>query len=537
MSYDYDEEALASVSSDPFRTALAAFAILLGAIALRSALLNAPAEFDEYYQLLAARGWLETGRPTILDGEYTRAIGFTGVVAWLFSVTDSASMATGRLVALTAGALIPPLLFLWLKLRIGWVAGLIGAGLALFWPQGIWEAQMLRFYSWHSLLFMIGAIAVFEAVARQGLPRALLGGLAVLAFYFAFHLQVTTMIGVAGILLWIGVVLILPAMWRHPRRWLLLGSLAGATLVITILLWMSGTLAGLWEFYRWTPGWNAHLQDKVTYYSNHLRRTYSVLWPLFPVAALLAYWRYPRMTLFCSLVFLFILLAQSFGGMKATRYLSYGMPFFFSVYGLAAAAIWPAASDAVLRGAEALNPTKFRWVAKGLAILALAFAVVVNPFFSDTLKGAAGRAIAPSGDFPSDWSRLPDILGDWQNAPFRLILMDELQPIAMLGDYDVLFSPTRMDELPEQFDFSIDPRTGRPVIEELETVAAILRCQPEGLLVTPSPPFWGPDQEEEWLPLFEAAGRTVETRRQHKIFALYWHGGSSDAAACASLPQ
>lgn len=530
-------EAITPARDQPFGIILTALAILIAALLFRIGLIGAPGMFDEYYHLLAARGWLETGRPTILDGEYTRTMQFTRAVAWLFSVTGSASMETGRLLALTAGVLIPPVLFLWLRGRAGWAAGLTAAGLAILWPQGIWESQFLRFYSWHCLSFLIGAIATFEAVQSRGLQRALWGAAATVAFVLALYLQVTTAIGLVAILAWAFLFLILPALWRHPRRWSLLGGLGAVAVAVLAFLVLSGTLEDLWKRYSFTPGWNIHRKDQATYYSNYLRNSYPVLWPLFPIAALVAYGRYPRITSFCTVVFAVILLAQSFGGMKALRYLSYGMPFFFLVFGLAAAAILPAAGNAVLRGADALNPTRFRWIAQGLAVLALLFALVVSPFFVSSLKAAAGRSVSPSGEFPPDWSRLPELLGDWQEAPFRLIFKHELPSIFALGDYDVLFAPSRISEMAGSSEFMLDPRTGRPVVADLETVAAILRCEPEGLLVTPSPPFWGGEDKEAWLPLFEAAGRTVETRHKYKLFALHWSGGTADAAACASLPQ
>lgn len=533
MTYTKDSEPIVLAPGRASHIALAAVAVLLLALIFRLGLLGRPPVPDEYLHLLAARGWLETGRPTILDGEYTRVAGFTGAVAWLFSVTGSASFETGRLLAVAAGVLIPTALFLWLRLRIGWSAAVIGAGLAIAWPQGIVEAQTIRFYSWHCLSFLVGAIAIFEAVEAKGARRAIWALVGALSLWLAFRLQITTAIGLVAILGWAGAMLILPVIWKQSHRWLLLGGLfAAGALVLGFLVW-SGTLADAWAQYRWTPVWNEHRQDKVTYYSHYLRNTYPMFWPLFPLAALLAFRLRPRFTAYCTLLFGVILLGQSFGGMKALRYLSYGMPFFFAVFAIAGAAILPSATHAVMRAAEFANPTRFRWVSAGLVLVALLFAGMINPFFAKSIDALAGQN--PMSRPEPDWTRMPDLLGDWADTPF-VLSMRAMHTISSLGDFDVTLSPSTLSELPDQSEFSIDPRNGRPVVAKLDTVATILRCEPEGLIVSNNR-FWTPERQLEWMPLFEAAGRSIETREKRQLFALRWSGGAADAAACELLPQ
>ena len=117
--------------------------IALVALLFRTQSLNGIERFDEFYHLLAAQGWLDTGAPTILDGQYTRTQLFTGAVKELFRLTGSETVATGRMLAVAAGALLPPVLFFWVRARAGWLAGLVVAALAILWPHGIEEAQTL----------------------------------------------------------------------------------------------------------------------------------------------------------------------------------------------------------------------------------------------------------------------------------------------------------------------------------------------------------------------------------------------------------
>ena len=153
--------------SNSIHVLLAAVAILGVALLFRFGLLGTQPSFDELYHLLAAQGWLETGRPTILDGEYSRVKMFTAAVAAVFQLTGDSSLDMGRSVAVVAGALIPPALFLWLHPKVGWMAGLLVASLAILWPAGIDEAQTLRFYSWHVLSFLLTAIFLFEAIQNH----------------------------------------------------------------------------------------------------------------------------------------------------------------------------------------------------------------------------------------------------------------------------------------------------------------------------------------------------------------------------------
>jgi hypothetical protein len=77
---------------------------------------------------------------------------------------------------------------------------------------------------------------------------------------------------------------------------------------------------------------------------------------------------------------------------------------------------------------------------------------------------------------------MDDLLAEWEDIPFRMT-MRELHTIAALGDYDVLIAESRLDEIGDHSEFSVDPRTGRPVVGDPRSVAAILRCEPEGVLL------------------------------------------------------
>ncbi|WP_299819355.1 hypothetical protein [uncultured Jannaschia sp.] len=511
-----------------------ALGLCLLALVFRTGLLTSSAQFDELYHLLGARGWIETGRPAILDGEYTRTGWFTFAIAALFEATGRDSLLIGRLFSLPPGILAAPVLFVWLQARAGWAAG-IGAGLlAVFWPQGIIEAQTLRFYSWHSFTFLLGAIAAFEAaLATAPRTRLLWAAGAALCLAVAFYLQITTAIGLAGILVWLAGALLLPAILvrRHPRA--ILAGIALLGVALAALAQATGVLGTLWHTYRWTPLWLADKQNDVMFYHGVLVTMYPTLWPLFPLAAIVAMGRHARLASFCLVVFGAILVGQTFGGMKTERYLSYGMPFFFAVWGLAAAAIVPLLGRLAAGAAREVDPTRGRLVLPALVLAAL-FAALTNPFFERSIDALRGRTNSPLPD--ENWDGVAASLGDWSELPFR-ITMRELQTIAELGDYDLLYGPSRLTELPSQTSFAIDPRTGRPVIGETETLARVLDCVPEGLFLTSENSWFRQGAMQALGPVFAANGRAIETRFGDSVFALRWQGGGTgDPAACAALP-
>ena len=502
--------------------------IALVALLFRTQSLNGIERFDEFYHLLAAQGWLDTGAPTILDGQYTRTQLFTGAVKELFRLTGSETVATGRMLAVAAGALLPPVLFFWVRARAGWLAGLVVAALAILWPHGIEEAQTLRFYTWHVLFVTVGALAIFEMV--EG--RAGWGGLALLAFLAAIYLQITSVIAFAGVLLWLCLAHVLPWMWQHRMRWRLIGGTLVAAAAAGAAAWAAGILEALWAQYRWVPGWGELNQNNVTFYHKLLRDYYPMLWGLFPFAAIFAFVFRPRLASYAAVLFIVILVGQSFGGMKAARYLSYAMPFFFIVWALALAGLALALRGPVLAGLRPLDPTGHGWLAGVAVAVAALFALSVNPFFErsvDTLRGK------PFLSWPViDWYPLRDVVGDWAEAPYR-VTTHELHTIAALGDFDALFSAGRLTELPPFTEFVTDPRTGRPVFGQPGSFAAILRCHPEGLFVTETRE-WDKDLKTALMPVFDASGRRVAIRARDGLLALHWSGAGVSEAACAALP-
>lgn len=499
----------------------------LAALALRVGLLGAQPEFDELYHLLAARGWLETGQFRILDGEYTRGAAYTRVVAWLMEATGQTNLEVARLVSLVPGVLLPVAAFLWTRAVAGWLAGLMVAAFMVAWPQGILEAQILRFYSAHVLLFFLGAISVYGAVASAGPRRWVLAALALAFFAMATALQMTTVIGLLGIALWVTVYVVLSLEVSLATRWRIAAALVGAGLVGLGVAQVTGLLERAWAIYRFTPDHSVEVADYVAFYHNSLRQDYETFWPIFPVAVLIGHFANPRLTWFCVSIFATAFVLHSFGAMKANRYLSYAMPFFFTVWGVAIAALVP----------PALSWLQARGLRGGALAAVLAciagFAVLSNGLAITSAKRALGSGFSGRGD----WSEVRNLVGDWTDAPF-VATTRELHMAAFFGDYDAdlrAWAGWEAEYRPDQL-FDRDWRTGRMVVRAPEGWDRLLACQRDGLLVV-ALDWWRSEEGALLRDLAEAHGLTIDTRQERNVVVARWRDPQRIPAMCDGVPD
>ncbi|MEY8800934.1 hypothetical protein AB9K35_11525 [Leisingera sp. XS_AS12] len=514
-------------SLHPVLAAALAFLIAVVAALLRTGLLEAPPEFDELYHLLAARGWLETGTPAILDGEYGRGLLFTRAVAHLFAATGHDNLETGRLISLAASCLLPAVLFLWLTYNAGLFVGLTAATFAVFWPQGQIEAQLLRFYALHVLFFFAGAAAFYTACTSPTPQRFVWAAAAVAAWGVAVKLQISSIIGISAALAWGGGGAIFSQTANWYRRAGVIAAAAGLLALALTATASAGLLEKAWAFYRWVPEHNAALRDYPGFYHAHLRKYYGILWYGTPLLAAAALWLQPKPASFCLTLFAAFFLTLSFGGMKASRYLSCALPMLFSLWAIALA------DGAALTGRflSSLRPGLQRCMAALAAIVLLAVTLALSGFVPRSLEVARGEGIAPRGD----WRHASQATGTWIDAPFTATTR-ELHMLAYVGPYDLLISSSRITELPSPQEFGIDPRTGRPVVGSPAAIARLLACKREGLLVTGAE-WWSARREAAVMQSqFKAAGLQIETRTTGAVLAVRWFDPSHRPGDCTGLP-
>ena len=462
------------------------------ASAVRLIHLDALHSTDDYYHLLAARSWLQDGTLNIAGGTaYERASFFTYLVAWFMRLFGESSY-VARLPGALAGAAWVTLLFVWLRSRAGRTAAWVAALLFCVDPGAIWLSRIVRFYTLHGLVFLAVAIGVYHLATRAEFRfKSAVVGLGVIAgLALAYHLQVTTVIGTIALSAWLIVDLgprAIRSIRQEPK-----GRLAWTLAIGTGLLLLAGVAmiqSGLaFEYLRRfqsVPMWASEHQDALGYYFRRLERAYPVLVALSPVAAVLAIARNGRVAVFCVILFCVPFLLHSLAAFKAERFLSYAMPFFFAIWGMAVVAAGPAlfrtAETAVAHFLAAkARPSLLRLGAGLLLVVMTGGVVYATPALVD-----AYQLVRPGHPPPLDWrpnwvDARPLLAGPADSAS---IVMGTFGPSVLynLGRLDVVVGD--QVSIYNGGEFAEARQLGRPAISSPESLETLIRCHRSGLVV------------------------------------------------------
>lgn len=520
-------------------------AVTLLALALRLVHLDGPAHFDELYHVLAARGWLAEAEFHIAEGVYDRAPLFTLLVAGFFAAFGE-SLEVARLPSVLAGTILVILVFAWTRAVAGTAAATIAALLLALAPEAIAISQFARFYALHALLFWLGAIGVYALFDRpRSVPQVLallLGALG--AFLLAQHLQPITLIGLGGIGLWVALAVGLPWLGslrdRPLRFWIALGGLAVGAVLFMVFVVMSGLGAELLARYRSTALWNEETRNAFWYYHKDLSVDYPTLWPLVPLAGLVALATRPRAAGFCLCIFAVAFLVHSFAAAKSPRYLQYAMPFFFVLWGIALAQLLATLRRFMAETAShavAPLPRFRRAAATALIGASLLFVVFANGATVKTAAHLAGITVPPL-EPPVRWDAVQGALLPWLDDEFVVVTTRELHALYYLGRYDIALSRSRLDEFGgAQFD--PDPRTGRPVIASVEALARVMDCFPRGVIILPEYHWRDPAQlDAPVADLIVRRAEEIDLPPRFRIRAWHWQDSMPTTAdRCGALPS
>jgi 4-amino-4-deoxy-L-arabinose transferase-like glycosyltransferase len=540
--------AAASGASVP-HVALACVLLFAGALLVRLVGLYGPPIFDELYTVLAAQGWLMHGEPRIGEGVYDRAELYTMIVAWFFRWFGE-SVVVARLPSLVAGSLLVVVVFLWTREVAGSTAAWIAALFVALSPINIQVSQFARFYALQALLFWLASAGIYSLCSRAiDYRRSILLGLACgLALLFAYHLQLLTLIGIAGVAVWVACALCVPWLWSLRTRPTLLWGIVGvlvvfAAAIIAVAAW-SGVAEALIHRYRFAPLHNAVSRNEVWYYHLHFIERYPSLWPLFPFAALLAIAVRPRPAWFCVSVFATGFLLISLAGMKHFKYLTFLTPFLFVIWAIALAeafgwlraGVVTVVDRALEYGFPKLPRRPARWV---LITGCMLFLVFANGAPARTLLLPFGISLNEEGA-PVDWEGARGILGPAIDQASVVLTNEELATYYYYGRHDFTVSASRLSEVADPTEFAIDTRTGRPVVSTAESVARIMDCFPDGLVLTNTKKWRDPTQLDNRIAdLIEARGEQIQMPKGSRIVAFRWQRpeGAVPDVDCASLPQ
>ena len=479
----------AAVEGARWRQWVAPAALFLLGLALYSFNLDKPPRFDELYHVLGARGYLEHGEPRIAEGVYERARYFTALIAFLFSVFGE-SVVVARLPAVVCSSLLVSFLFVWVRSVAGQPAAWFAAIALLTSPFLTQVAQDIRFYAPFTLLFWLAAMAVYAVGTEERLSPIRLAWLIVAAavcLSAALHLQQLTLIGLVGLGAWLAVQVGLP--WLRA----VLGGYVRVAIALVILavailglaqIWFPSEL---WQRYRHTALFDAGTRNQFWFYHQWLNFYYPTLWPLFPLVALAALALRARPALFCLCLLVTALLLLSFGGPKSMLYATFLLPFLFALWGMAFAHVWGRVRGFVLEVIDGalrrLEIPRFPAIRTGLILATGGFVLLANTATIRTATMLAGITVPP--ELPAArWWEAAEVLAPWLGHASVVVTTSELDALYYLGDYDIMFSKTRLSEQPPPAaEFGRDRRTGRPVVSTPESMDRIINCFSDGVIV------------------------------------------------------
>ncbi len=433
--------------------------------------------YDELLHVLAARGVLADGQPVIAHGEYTRALLFTRLVAASFEAFGD-NLVAARMPSLIAALLLAAMMAGWVTRQAGFLAGLAMALMFPLLPSTVELAVFARFYTVHSLLIGLMAIAAYQA-AQSACPagkRIVLVVSAVLLIPLAWHFQSTTLVAVGAIGCGIAALLIADH-WqrvsafivRNPLRIAVAGGLLA---VIAAVLFIKLDLASRMGE---VPLWAAWTSSRPQYYLIDFANSMPLLWPMFPVVAVLAIMTYRRLGLFSVVVVLAALAVHSIAAAKSVRYISYALPFF--------AIVWACAIAGVVNLARSMAlSTKIHVLGLGvLGVLVLALSQEGQRMAKLVLQRmpateALSYAVEP------DWQSIKLILQPEVDAADRVVTSNSMKAIYYLGRYDYELNASIVLETDTATEFGMDERTGRQAIGTATSIGKVLQ-QPGSTLV------------------------------------------------------
>ncbi|MFO7901850.1 MAG: hypothetical protein R6U98_04255 [Pirellulaceae bacterium] len=485
---------------------------------------------DSYFHIMAAASWLRDGTLSI-GGEvpYDRAYLFTYLVAAFQSLFGGTTFVSG-LPAILAGVAWVAALFIWVRSVAGrtaaWVAGLFFC----FDIGSLALAHMVRFYTLHGLAFFIGAIGLYYLVTRRpSLGTVAATGMVVIAaFWLSYHLQYTTVIGLIALAFWL-VVEISPTVLRYlrERRVLTLALLVPVLVAVVVggLLFLQSDIAArYWRLFQGVPMWAESRGEDLTYYILKMEGAYGFLWALSPLAAVIAIARYGRPAIFSVVLFAVPFVLHSLAAFQAERFLSYAMPFFFAIWGLAAAALLPqlksVARQAVYTVARIRLPGRIHSFATWgfLVILFAALASTGRSVWWDAYKFVVHNERPSRMTHPR-----------WDQAAIQIKpLIESVDVVVISGGAASYYYMDRVHVIAHTYyaagapEFSRFALMGVPAISQPESLETLVRCNNSGLVAIDS--RWGTDWgfSEKMVEVLQANAEPLELPEDWGIHAYLW---------------
>jgi len=501
---------------------------------------------DELYHILAARSMLLTGEPIIAEGIYERVLLYTWMVAKLFGFFGE-SLAVSRLPSVLAISAVAALMFIWLRKVADTRAALIGSLLFAISPFAVETALFTRFYALQTLCFFIGALLLYATFEGTKKYRRYYPVIAIVPLLGAVYFQSTSLIGLTAICAWIALRLV--SMWIHStgeERTKLnkigLTLIGSATLVLVTLI-STGYWQHILSLYTNAPLFSESKANKFWIYLVYYLQNYPTLWPAIGLITIAALAHRNKPALFACVCFVVSLVLTSLAAAKGLRYIIYAQPFVFILFGIGISAImgpaltWLRSVHGQLASRFPVRRRLASFFSTALLSAAISVLVLANPAVARSLSFLGDFSIPP--DRPrTNWMAAYEDIKPWLEDADIVVTMQELELLYYYGRYDILFSASRLAEIPEGVDFDPDYRTGRPVIQSAQAVQQLFDCYSKGIFVTNRLRWRHPD----YIPtpianLIVTKTTQLELPQASQVLAFTWENSSSESGSedCSAL--
>ena len=436
--------------------------------------------YDELLHVLAARGVIETGEPSIAGGYYYRSELYTRLAALAMSHFGD-TVVSARLPSLIAGAALVLLLAVWVTRLAGLLAGAASALFLCAVPTTLEMSVFARFYTLHALAVCAMAILVFAALARQRTlwQRIALVVAALALAALAYHLQDTTLIAV-GALIAGAMGVVIHDNWPPVRAFIVRRPVLTVVALFVLLVGGSAVVVkvGLFALLRQAPAWVSWAADRPYEYLVRFADNLPLLWPLFPVALVFALRIERRLTIFCAALVLSALVVHSIAAAKSLRYLYYIFPPFCAILGCGLAGALKLLTVNALPARQNADAADLKavWIAFGwLALVAVMF---VNSHEGQRVaKAALGRskpAEVLSYAVEPEWRPAVPTLQPLVSSADRVVTSNAMKSLFYFGRYDYELNASIVPETQSQTEFGTDERTGKQAIGEPASIAEVI---------------------------------------------------------------
>lgn len=472
---------------------------------------------DEMFHVLSAQSWASTGTLSIADGIYDRAALFTKFVGVLFTYFGD-SLVIARLPALIFGIFWALLLFAWVGKYAGRLAAWIAALLFCLAPHAIELSLYSRMYTIQGFTFLLATIIVFSLATREytAAKKFILSIVVIACLMLAIHLHEITLVGL--IALTVALVVDYSVEHRHLFTnkkfllWILLSLSVMIAIAFTVLYNYWEAFNPYWQKYV-TPAF-ANRESDIRYYHKLMTTNYPVLWLLLPFAAVIAIYFKPRISLFCATLFIVIFLMHSIAGRKAERYIYYGMPYLFTIWGIALAAITPYLNRLLTDISHSLR-TKYLHIGKAgqfdfifknlFTFVALIIILSGSGAFMRTINILQGESYY-FGTKLSNWEKaVPQLKRLIENAPV-VVTTNFPKTLYYFNRFDIAFSPVIVEDKLRGKEGAIDPRNGRPAISTTESLQQVFDDYAHGIFV---------GERSEWRSRFRMTDEAADLLESH----------------------